>query len=236
MVQKIMRLISVFVVFYLVILSVAHSSECHKFFESSKDITKKNFTMDDLIHRNASQPASERLVELLNMFEASNIKIKKAIDLGAGSGRDTLELLKIGAEVQSVDINHVAINYLNAIKADYSSRLKVFESSIERAPLIKSDLINAQNIFAFLTPEQFQQAWTHINNSLLIGGWFVGTFFDKTWSTSKTNATFTKEQVANLFINFDIISIKKEEMQGVSHSGEPIFWQVYFVTARKKFR
>ena len=68
-------------------------------------------------------------------------------------------------------------------------------------------------------------------------GYFVGNFFGKNdeWKITKEEMTFlTKEQVMELFSNFEIIEFKEVEKDGITGLGQMKHWHVFNVIAKKK--
>ena len=68
-------------------------------------------------------------------------------------------------------------------------------------------------------------------------GYFVGNFLglNDSWINLKPSMTFlSKEQILDLFSNFDIISFKENEKNGKTALGKVKHWHIYDVIAKKK--
>ena len=76
-----------------------------------------------------------------------------------------------------------------------------------------------------------------INNSILKDGYFVGNFFgiNDEWKKSKEEMVFlSKDEVLELFTEFEIIEFKEIEKDGTTGLGEIKHWHIFNVIARKK--
>ena len=68
-------------------------------------------------------------------------------------------------------------------------------------------------------------------------GYFVGNFFglNDSWSLIKEDITFlSKEQVLDLFKDFEIIEFKENEYDGKTGVGKIKHWHTFDVIARKR--
>ena len=68
-------------------------------------------------------------------------------------------------------------------------------------------------------------------------GYFVGNFFgnnDKWKSTKEEITFFTKEQVIELFKDFEIIEFKEVERDDFTGLGKMKHWHIFNVIAKKK--
>src|SRR3974377_937586 len=79
-------------------------------------------------------------------------KGSRALDLGAGAGRDTRYLLEQGFQVTAVDADPGAVALLSALPHE---RLRVVQSSFEGFPFATYDLISAQFTLPFVPRSSF---------------------------------------------------------------------------------
>ena len=131
----------------------------------------------------------------------------KAIELGCGAGNDTVYLIKNNWNVLAID------------------RESVEERITKR--------LNNEELEKF----RFQKLWNKINDSILKDGYFVGNFFgiNDEWKSTKEEMTFlTKEQVIELFKDFEIIEFKEVEKDGATGLGKMKHWHIFNVIAKKK--
>ena len=67
-------------------------------------------------------------------------------------------------------------------------------------------------------------------------GYFVGNFFgvNDTWNKTRPQMTFfSKNQVCELFKNFDILNFKEVEVDKKTGLGELKHWHIFHVIAKK---
>ena len=176
-------------------------------------------------------PRTERAV-ILN--ESSN---KVAIDCGCGTGSDISYLNSQGYEVFGFDINPDSI----AICRDRfggESGIHVVQSSFSEFQYVNASLIIANASLFFVEPEQFQSAWTAIDDNLVKGGVFAGDFMGKndSWANDFHTplTTLTKEELLSLFSNFEIIEFNERDADGTTMVGESKHWHIYSVVAVKR--
>lgn len=156
-----------------------------------------------------------------------------AIDLGAGTGRDTLYLLKKGWEVLAIDIEEKAIEILKSrVPDDQAAQLVTQVASFEAMELpLSADLVNARNALSYCDPARFPGTWEQIVDSIAPGGYFSGTFFgDRAIPVSIPHEfSLNKQQLLNLFKDrFEIIFFDEQDTIGKGWR-----WHMFYVTARK---
>ena len=137
----------------------------------------------------------------------------KAIDIGCGSGNDSVYLIK------------------------EQKRFKFQQQNFNDMKLEKADLIVANYSLPFCNNEKINYVWKNIVNSIRTNGYFVGNFFGikDSWNKAESNMTFfTKEQVLNLFDEFDIIKFNEVEKEGLTGLENMKHWHIFNVIAKKK--
>lgn len=165
------------------------------------------------------------------------------MDLGCGAGVDALYFLHKGWEVLAVD-SHV--EYLRGIKEkmpiELQHKLEVCERSFEQLSIKQPvDCVIANFSLPFCNPQYFDVMWTEIVKGLKARGIFSGVFFgnrDSWASWAQEERTFhTRQQVKDLFAEFDILDFREEEWDGscCGEKGEaiPKHWHIFRVLARK---
>lgn len=88
----------------------------------------------------------------------------------------------------------------------------------------------------FCNKDNFKELWNKINNSILKDGYFVGNFFGDSdeWKSTKEKMTFlTKEEVIELFEDFEIIEFKEVEKDDFTGLGKMKHWHIFNVIAEK---
>ncbi len=158
----------------------------------------------------------------------------RALDLGAGAGRDTRYLLEQGFQVTAVDRDPHAVAMLRSLQEQH---LRVTQASFEEFVFETYDLINAHFALPFVSPRLFREVFERVERALKPGGVFVGQFFGihDQWNTPKNEMAFlTREQAEAVLQNLDIIELNEEEVDGHVADGSPKHWHTFHIIARKK--
>lgn len=171
------------------------------------------------------------LLDALDRFPAPGL----AIDLGAGSGRDTAELLRRGWRVIAIDREQEAIDRLHALTGPDSARLQSVRARFEEAEWPDCDLVNASFSLPFCPPAAFASLWARIVDSIRPGGRFCGQLFGRRdeWARSGVVAVSDVE-LAELMRPFEIERCDELESDGTTVVGKPKHWHVYHLVARKR--
>lgn len=168
------------------------------------------------------------LIEFLD-----NYKIDNAIDLGCGSGNETVYMIKNGIKVIAIDRQLNQDFILNRL-SDSEKRLISFKkSSFEDVELPKTKLLTAFFSIPFCNPNNFDELWTKIYNSIEDNGYFVGQLFGDrdAWNVVESINTFSIDKVNEYLKNYNII--KLEEIEYVRESDNKK-WHFYDIMAQKK--
>ena len=168
-----------------------------------------------------------------------NHKTGKAIELGCGSGVNTEYLIKNNWDVIANDIEDVESLIKERLNEEELKRLSFVRQNFEEMELEENDLTFACNSLSFCKKESFQNLWTKIEKSIKKNGFFVGNFFgvkDEWYKTPRKNKmTFlTREQVFDLFKNFEIIDFSEINNMSPSAIGKMKHWHIFWVIAKKK--
>lgn len=162
-----------------------------------------------------------------------NYKIDNAIDLGCGSGNETVYMIKNGIKVLAIDRQLNQDFILNRL-SDSEKRLISFKkSSFEDVELPKTKLLTAFFSIPFCNPNNFDELWTKIYNSIEDNGYFVGQLFGDrdAWNVVESINTFSIDKVKEYLKNYNII--KLEEIEYVRESDNKK-WHFYDIMAQKK--
>jgi SAM-dependent methyltransferase len=157
----------------------------------------------------------------------------RALDLGAGAGRDTRYLLEQGFDVTAVDADPRAIALLSSLP---ETHLHVVQSSFEDFAFATYDLISAQFALPFIPRERFAEVFGRLTAALLPGGVFAGQFFgiNDQWNTSDRAMTFlTRTEVEALLSELVVIELVEEDTDGHTADGSPKHWHVFHILARR---
>lgn len=167
-----------------------------------------------------------------------NLKIKptNAIELGCGAGRDTEYLIKNGWKVLAIDKEDVKSIITSRLSKEEQKNFKFSKQEFENIQIEKTNLIVANFSLPFCNQKQFVKLWNKINESILKNGYFVGNFFGNNdeWKKQEEEMTFlTKEQVIELFKNFEIIDFKEVEKDCFNGLGIMKHRHIFNVIAKK---
>ena len=168
------------------------------------------------------------LIEFLD-----NYKIDNAIDLGCGSGNETVYMIKNGIKVLAID-RQLNQDFILNILSDSEKQLISFKkSSFEDVELPKTKLLTAFFSIPFCNPNNFDELWTKIYNSIEDNGYFVGQLFGDrdAWNVVESINTFSIDKVKEYLKNYNII--KLEEIEYVRESDNKK-WHFYDIMAQKK--
>lgn len=158
----------------------------------------------------------------------------RALDLGAGAGRDTRYLLEQGFDVTAVDAEPGAVALLSALP---QARLRVVQSSFEDFTFATYDLISAQFALPFIPRERFTEVFARLKGALAPGGVFAGQFFGvhDQWNTPDSARTFlTRAEAEALISDCEIIEFTEEDSDGHVADGSPKHWHVFHILMRRR--
>jgi membrane dipeptidase len=168
------------------------------------------------------------LLDAVARFDAPGL----AVDLGAGTGRDTAELLRRGWRVVAIDREEHAVERLSAIAAppQLETRLARFEDA-EWPPC---ELVNSSFALPFSPPREFPRLWQRIVDSLKPGGRFCGQLFGDhdDWAGSGV-VVHTPDELGALFAPFEVERLDVFDEDGRTAVGTRKHWHVYHLVARK---
>lgn len=171
---------------------------------------------------------------------ASKTRRPLALDLGCGSGRDTIEMLKRGWRVLAIDAEPTALERLRARRELPSgARLETRLARNEDTALPGALLVNSSFALPLCPPEAFLPLWSRCLAALLAGGRFAGQFFGEqdSWAgpdAGKTGITFlSRRQAEDLLSGLDVEYFAEEESDSTTPRGKTKHWHVFHVVARK---
>jgi tellurite methyltransferase len=181
------------------------------------------------------QPPHDTLHKALALFD--NEPERLAIDLGCGSGRDTLELLRHGWRVLAIDRESEGIERLRkSVTQHQQSRLQTQVTSFEGLhDLPACDFINASFSLPFCAPTHFAGLWEMIVRAVARQGCFAGTFFGEhdSWAGESSMTFHTCSQLEVLLEPFKIEHLLEEESDGKTALGDTKHWHTFEVVAFK---
>ena len=185
----------------------------------------------------AGDEPRDTLLDALRRFDREPTRARFAVDLGCGTGRDTVELLRRGWAVLAIDAQAQALERLLArdLPASWSDRLTTMRASFQEATWPETDLVNSSFALPFCPPAAFPGLWLQIESSLCPGGRFCGQLFgDRDGWSGEDDLTFqTRADVEGLLEPFDVERLDEIEEDGTTATGKYKHWHLFHVVARK---
>ena len=169
----------------------------------------------------------------LLIYFLNNYKVKNSIDLGCGSGNETVYMLNHNIKVLAVDKQLNKQYILDRIDENRKDKVKFLEHEFENIKLPKTDAITAFFSIPFCNPEHFNDLWDTIYNSLNNNGYFVGQLFGDRddWKDAPLINTFTIDEVKKYLKKYKII--KLDEIEYIRESDNKK-WHFYNIIAQKQ--
>jgi trans-aconitate methyltransferase len=163
--------------------------------------------------------------------------LKIAVDCGCGAGSDVAYLLGINYSVYAFDVSKEAISICAERFAPFH-RINLQVSDFENYSYPKCGLIVANSSLYFADPKRFQDTWLKMVSSLEVGGVFAGDFMGERddWANGFKQVTnpLTKHQIMNLFCDFEVVTFRERDENGLTSLGQAKHWHTFIVIAIKR--
>jgi tellurite methyltransferase len=188
-------------------------------------------TWADYYDENEDREPRELLLEALSRFGPGS---HDAVDLGCGSGIDTLGILERGWRVFATDAEAEGIRRLRSrVPAELTPALRTTVARMEEVELPEADLIWAGFSLFFCPPRRWSEVWPKVRDAVRPGGRFGGQILGErdTWAPDQEISSFSREEARALFDGFEIERFEEEEKDGEACSG-PKHWHLFHVLAR----
>ena len=184
--------------------------------------------------KTVSEKPSKILIKFFEMGLDKNLNNKNAIDLGCGSGNDTIYLLKKGYNVTCIDKEEQVIDIIKN-RIQNTSKLEFVIDEFEKVKLKKTSLIIANLSIFFCNPKYFNEFCNQITDNISQGGYFVGNFLGKEddWSNDNNKTFVDAKKIYEIFKDFEIVFLKELKFNKNTVKGNMKFWHIYQVIARK---
>lgn len=189
--------------------------------------------------KTGARPPRDTLLFALDRFDAEggDNRQRLAVDLGAGGGRDVVELLRRGWRVQAIDAapeSAIAIRARSDLPPD--ARLETQTARFEDADWPSCDLVNSSFALPICAPGDFPGLWMRILDSLKPGGRFAGQFYGErdSWAGQRENVTFhTRAELDTRLAGLEVEMLEEEEDDSTTPRGETKHWHIFHIVARK---
>lgn len=178
----------------------------------------------------------ETLVAALEAFESEGFRGGLGVDIAAGEGRDSLEMLRRGWRVIATDNSAEGFGLLwPRVPGEWKERLTTLEADFADMQVPGCDLVNASFALPFCCPEDFPGLWSRIVAAIRPGGRFAGQFFGDrdSWASLPGRSHHSRETVERLLDGFQIEIWRDEERDDPPDVRKPKHWQIFHVVARK---
>ncbi|SME88118.1 SAM-dependent methyltransferase [Tistlia consotensis] len=185
----------------------------------------------------AERPPRETLLAALAAWDATGRPPAQALDLGCGSGRDTVELLRRGWRVLALDSESAAIEALkHQPEVAGSPRLFCRVARIEALdPLPGAALINASFSLFLLGPEPFARTWATIRAALPPGGLFCGQLLGPRddWSRDAGLTLHDTAAVDALLAGYRVVERREEQSDTTTPKGDRKHWHLHHLVLER---
>ncbi|KTT08402.1 methyltransferase type 12 [Pseudomonas oryzihabitans] len=160
----------------------------------------------------------------------------RALDLGCGTGRDTLVLLERGWQVLAVDAEAAALAELRQrVPNALSDRLDTRQARFETLELERYALVNSSFALPFCEPACFTELWARITSATRSGGLFCGQLFGERDSWAHKGVTVVSEVgLQRLLEAWDVLHHREEEEDGHTPVGRPKHWHIHHLVLRRR--
>ncbi len=182
------------------------------------------------------KPARDTLLAALDSFAREGFTGGLAVDIAAGEGRDTLELLARGWRVIATDAHPEAFLHLwPRVPQALRPNVTTIEVSFADMEVPPCDLVNASFALPFCEPQHFPGLWSRIVQAIRPGGRFAGQFFGErdSWASLPDRVHHSREEVVQLLEGFAIEMFRDEERDDPPDMRRPKHWQLFHVVAKR---
>jgi tellurite methyltransferase len=190
----------------------------------------RDATWTQYYEANDDRPPRPMLLDVLASFPAPG----DAVDLGCGSGIDTVAMLGEGWRVFSTDAEEEAIRRLGArVPPASRDRVRTAVARMEEVELPPADLIWAGFSLFFCDPARFPDLWRRIGAAVRPVGRFAGELLGErdSWAPDDGITSFARADAEALFDRWSVERFEEEENDGEACSG-PKHWHVFHIVAR----
>jgi SAM-dependent methyltransferase len=159
-----------------------------------------------------------------------------ALDLGCGTGRDTLVLLEQGWQVLALDAEPEALSALRErTPALLQGRLETRQARFETVTLPRCDLLNSSFALPFCEPAHFPALWNGITAAVRPGGLFCGQLFGERDSWASKGVTVVDAAALRRFLqDWDVLLHREEEEDGHTAVGRPKHWHIHHLVLQRR--
>ncbi len=147
----------------------------------------------------------------LAVYLVNKMDFHSVLDLGCGSGNETIYFLKKGKEVIAVDKDLNEEYFYTRVKKE--DNLVLNRCAFEDFDFPKVDAVLSTFSLSFCRPDKFDEVWNKIEKCLPHRGILAGNLFGEKDSFSQLENVnvFTKDEVLELLSNYEIVKFNEKE-------------------------
>ncbi len=180
----------------------------------------------------ATRPPRQALLHALDQLGPGNGRL--AIDIGAGQGTETVEMLKRGWRVLAIESDPAAIALLRStVGPRLASRLQTVTGDISRVELPPADLIWAGDSLPFVARDRFPATWAKIRSALNPGGALAVDLWGSRHDWRRERLTHTRREVQKLIGGLEVIHVDEHEAQRATVAEGTKNWHTHTILARQ---
>ena len=179
------------------------------------------------------RPLLLKTLELFNGFKGY------AVELGCGSGVDTIHLINSGWKVYTVDGTAEGFENIKAsLSKDKLQNVEFKHAYFEDLIIPEADLVYSSYSIPFCKQDSFDVFWNNIVKAIRVNGKFAGHLFGEQdgWKNFINDITLkTKSEIDDLLKGFDIEYFDELCEDRLSANGNGIKrWHVFEIIAGKR--
>lgn len=189
--------------------------------------------------KTGARPPRETLLFALDKFDEDrpdSDRPLRAIDLGCGNGRDTIELLRRGWQVFAVDAEQAAIDGLRAREeVGDDVLLETAKSRFEDIELPESELINSSFALPLVPPQDFPDLWDKMLMALVPGGRISCQLYGDrdSWVGDSGITFFAHSAIDALLYPLNVEYFREEEDDSTTPRGQQKHWHIYHMVVQR---
>lgn len=187
------------------------------------------------------RPPRETVLFALDRFDsepAPEGRRRFAVELGCGTGRDTIEILRRGWRVLAIDSEAEAIAGLTArpdLPEDARERLETRVARMEDADWPEADLLVSSFALPLCPAGRFPDLWQRIHDRTVPGGRFAGQLYgDRDGWAGRSDMIFVSRKGLDVLLGpWQVEMLREEEEDSITPLGKPRHWHIFHLVLRK---